>query len=379
MDGPFWSFVLDLAPVRRRLRREISQARDQIERDARRVLDKDRATHRAALAAAADKADRDLRDLSTTVRTLESDNRDLSATVRTLESDNRRLRDQVAESREVQRRHDELAAIEARDTTSDLFRCEQPGCGALWLLSMRPDHSYYVSEPIGDGCEICKSNTLLRLLKVKATVTEPDEIARVARPVSTAPALAADLSVPRSGRTARTDIGAKFVVDLMQRGEDAAVANALAHQASTYLQSETDDVAPATRCTRLSAIADGLDQASNVIRDGVAWCATEIFGLPDFLARLLGEVVRRTVELQLAPVHTMHVVAQGIRAFGTVSCVIDDRLGHCQCARHLAAKVGETAVAGELKQVLDRATELSPLDDVASLNPGKRWHNIGGI
>lgn len=384
MDGPFWSFILDFAPVRRRLRREISQARDEIERAARDAVDKDRERSRAAL----EQSEQDIGQLRRSVGELQRE-------VATVEADNRDLRDELAESREFERHHAELAASEARDTTSDLFCCDNPHCGTLWLLSMRPDHSYYVRDPIGPGCKTCTSGEpLLRLAAVKAGVTEPDEIARVARPISTAPDLAVDLSVPGKGRAARTDIGVKFVAELIQRDPDTAIADVLAHQASTFVRSDTDQAAPATRCAGLSAIADGLDRTPRVIRDGIAWCTTEILGLPDFPAEVLGELVSRTMTLHLAPLHALHTVAQGIRAVGAMSCIADDHLGQCQCARHLVSNVAETALAAELKQGLDRASEMpvdisrapeleaqapSLHDRFGSVDDQDWWHDIGNM
>jgi hypothetical protein len=115
------------------------------------------------------------------------------------------------------------------------------------------------------------------------------------------------------------------------------------------VRNEVNRVAPAAGCAGLSAIADGLDRVPKAIRNGIAWCATEITGLPEFPARLLGAVITRAA---LHPV-PLHAVAQGIRAVGAVSCAADDRLGQCQCARHLVGDEAETAVARTLKQVVD--------------------------
>jgi hypothetical protein len=93
----------------------------------------------------------------------------------------------------------------------------------------------------------------------------------------------------------------------------------------------------------LNAIATGLDKAPKVVRNGIAWCATEIVGLPEFPAKVLAEVVTRAAlePFQLKP------IARAVRMVGTC-------LGDPACARDLVRKDLEVLVAGRLADVLDR-------------------------
>lgn len=381
MDGPSWSLLLDLPPIRRELRREIGRARDEIEQQALEVLAKDRERHRTAL----DQSEQRIGELERSIGELRGRAAGLAAANRDFEAVNRDLRGRLLTWQQAEQRRREREATDARNTTSDLFCCQNPDCASLWLLSMRPDHSYTVHGPIGPGCATCTDGEpLLRLAAVKAGATRPDEIEEVARPLAEAPERT-DLSVP-GDRAARTDIGVTFVADLLQDGPDSAIAETVAHQASTFVDAEVDRVAPATRCAGLAAIADGLDQVPKVIRNGIAWCATEIVGMPDFPARVLGEVVTHLASPQVAPLHALHAVAQGIRAVGTVSCAADDRLGQCKCARDLVADVAETAAVEQLRQLLDRLSPTgppSPLDELSITEDGPVlpkpwWHGIGG-
>jgi hypothetical protein len=394
MDGPLWSFLLDRAPIQRQVQREISRARDEIEQRAQDALDNDRERHRKALGDAEQRIielQRSVGELRGHVADLEAANREFAAT-------NRDLRSQLVAWQDTEQRRRDQEDTEARNTTSDLFCCQNPDCLSLWLLSRRPDRSYNYSYatcgPIGPGCATCTAGEpSLRLAAIKADVTGPDEIARIARPVDKAPESAVRLPVPGGNRSARTDWGVRLVAVLLQRGPDTAIADTVAHQASTFVRNQADRIVPATGCTGLSAIADGLDQVPKVIRNGIAWCATEILGVPEFPATVLGEVITRVATVHVAPLHALHTVAQGIRAVGAVSCAADDHLGRCQCARHLVSNVAETAVAGELQQALECVSDmhtdvsrasatvseaLSPYDRF-TVSDRRRWHDIGGI
>lgn len=377
MDGPLWSFLLDLAPIRRQVQREVSRACEEKEQQAHDALARTRERHLKELGEAKQRISelqRSISELRAHVADVETINRDLDATRRRLESRNRELQRELAARQEIERRRHEQEAKDADNTTSDLFRCQNPDCFSLWLLSRRPDHSYTTRKMAGAGCATCAgSEPLLRLAAVKAGVTEPDELARVARPLVEAPESEMDLSVPGDDRSARTDIGVRFIADLLQHGPDNAIADTLVHQASTFVRNEIDQIAPATRCAGLSAIADGLDQVPKVIRNGIAWCATEILGVPEFPAKVLGEVVTRVATLHVAPLHALHSVAQGVRAVGTVSCIADDHLGQCQCARHLVSNVAEPAIAEEFQRFLehlgDMPADISRAPDTATEAP----------
>jgi hypothetical protein len=212
MDGPLWSFLVDLAPIRRALRREINRAVDVAWQTAQDVLDRDREQHRTALGEA------------------EARTSGLQQRVADSEATNRGLRSELSAQKENEkRRQREQEAADAeldRNTISDLFCCQN--CRSLLLLSMRPDRSYTVCGPVGGGCSTCTNEPLLRLAAVKASVTESDEADMVARPVGELPDQPADTQVP-GDRLARTEIGVKFVAKLVEGGPDAAIAKTAAH------------------------------------------------------------------------------------------------------------------------------------------------------
>lgn len=178
MDGPSWSLLLDLPPTRRELRREIGRARDEIEQQALEVLAKDRERHRTAL----DQSEQRIGELERSIGELRGRAAGLAAANRDFEAVNRDLRGRLLTWQQAEQRRREREATDARNTTSDLFCCQNPDCASLWLLSMRPDHSYTVHGPIGPGCATCTDGEpLLRLAAVKAGATRPDEIEEVAR------------------------------------------------------------------------------------------------------------------------------------------------------------------------------------------------------
>lgn len=100
------------------------------------------------------------------------------------------------------------------------------------------------------------------------------------------------------------------------------------------------------RRSGLNAIATGLDKAPTVIRNGIAWCATEIVGLPEFPATVLAEVITRaTLEpFQLKP------IARAVRMVGTC-------LGDPTCARDLLRKDLGVLLADRLADVLHKLEE----------------------
>jgi hypothetical protein len=82
-----------------------------------------------------------------------------------------------------------------------------------------------------------------------------------------------------------------LVVNLVKDGPDAAIAACIGRWASEFLSDEANRVEPATDCAGLSAIADGLDRVPKMIGDGIAWCATEIIGVPGFPGKIVGALV----------------------------------------------------------------------------------------
>lgn len=225
----------------------------------------------------------------------------------------------------AERRAREQRAAEAEldeQSTTDLFRCLE--CSSLWLLSTRPDQTCAVRRPVGDGCAVCTEEPLQRLWEIKTSVA-PEVVAEVPAPVSE----------PPDQPDARIDT-AKFAVDLLEHGPEVGVAKTVAREASELVREKLDRVAP-VRWSGLNAIATGLDTVPKVVRNGIAWCATEIVGLPEFPAKVLAEVLTRAAlePFQLKP------IARAVRMVGTC-------LGDPACARDLVRKDLEVLLADVL-------------------------------
>ncbi|HEV2778944.1 MAG TPA: hypothetical protein VGX25_06030 [Actinophytocola sp.] len=228
----------------------------------------------------------------------------------------------------AERRAREQRVAEAQldeQTTTDLFSCLE--CSSLWLLSTRPDQTCAVRRPVGDGCAVCTEEPLHRLWEIK-TSTAPEVVAEVPTPVSE----------PPEQPVARIDT-VKFAADLLEHGPLAGLAKTVAREASELVGETLDRVAP-VRWSGLNAIATGLDKVPKVVRNGIAWCATEIVGLPEFPAKVLAEVVTRAAlePLQLKP------IARAVRMVGTC-------LGDPACARDLLRKDLEVLAADRLADV----------------------------
>ncbi len=268
MVGRIWSWLLDFAPVREAMRREVRAAVDSVMDTAEQARARQRERHRSALGRAEDERDA----LRTRVDELAAANAELSGA-------NASLRGEVAELEEAARREvaerEEFAqrlvleqeAAQARQwhgTTTDVFCCQS--CWAFWFLSTTPDRtSCAVRGPYGrhdPDCTVC-ADPLTTLPSAKKVVFRKGTEDRVSRP-------AAD-------RVAEADT-------------DTALASA-----------------------ELEAIAEGLARLPKVTSRTVAWVATDLTGMPELPAKILVEIATRT---------TMTVpldgVVAGIRAFTDV-------------------------------------------------------------
>ena len=305
MDGHFRSFLLHLGPIRRAVDQDVVA---QMVRSAEEARDNHRKTLRA----------RD--DLITK---LHKDNDDLSRRLTELEADNRSLRTALAAQQRALEQHKRRERKPARpprperkapnaDPTSDLFLCLD--CRSLWLLSTWPDHIRTVRRPVGGGCPTCAGQPVRQLAEVKTNLATSAAADDVARPISAPPN--------------HPDDTVRFVADLLKDGPATAIARAAGDLARTRL----DRIAPADRCAGLDAIANGIDRMPKAVNNGIAWCATEIIGSPEFPAKVLTDLVARAA---LDPVN-LKAIARGIRLVGAASCAAANLLGQCQCAHRLA-------------------------------------------
>jgi rubrerythrin len=337
MYGRLWSFLLDRGPVRGRVRDEVSRA---VDRELGRAEEVMRGL-RVALVQSEERND----ELRRRVAELEASSGKLRTALTEQQAATEKLRRALAAGQAsterwrsayeaAERRAGEQRAAEAEldeQTTTDLFRCRE--CSSLWLLSTRPDQSCAVRRPVGDGCAVCTEEPLHRLWEIK-TSAAPAVVAEVPTPVSE----------PPEQPVTRIDT-AKLAADLLEHGPQAGVAKTVAREASELLRDKLNRMAPMP-WSALNAIATGLDTTPKVVRNGIAWCATEIIGLPEFPAKVLAEVVTRAAlePFQLKP------IARTVRMVGTC-------LGDPACTRDLLRKDCEVLLADRLANVLHKLGE----------------------
>ncbi|MFL6123564.1 hypothetical protein [Actinophytocola sp.] len=263
MAGRVWTWLLDFAPTREAMRREVRVAVDLVMDETENAHARLRERHRAALANASRQADE-----------LRAKVEELTAARAELLGDNATLRGQVAELEEAAQRdvteREEITQLLMREqeaavhrqwegSTADVFCCQS--CWAFWVLSTTPDRlTSQVRGPYGrhdPTCAVC-ADPVVVLPAAKNVVLRRG----------------AEDRVPRSslGDAPRTD---------------TAVASA-----------------------ELSAIADGLARLPKVASRTVAWIAADLTGDPELPAKVLNEIATRTT----MPVPLDGIVA-GIRAF----------------------------------------------------------------
>lgn len=261
--GRVWSWLLDVAPVREAVRGQVRAAVEHVMDDTEEALTRQRRRHRDALVRAED----ELTELRTKVAELTAANTDLLGANASLRGEVAELAEaaqrEVAEREEFAQRlvREQETAVERQwqGAVTDVFCCQS--CWAFWFLSTAPDRtSCTVRGPFGrhdPACGVC-AEPLVALPAAKSVVLRKGAEDRLSRPVL--------------GDEPRSDI---------------AVANA-----------------------ELAAVADGLARLPKVPSRTAAWIATDLRGLPDLPAKVLGDIASRTT----MPVPIDGIVA-GIRAF----------------------------------------------------------------
>lgn len=263
MAGRVLTWLLEFAPTREVVRREVRVAVDLVMDETEGAQARMRERHRAALA----RAEEQVAALRAKVDELSAANADLIGSAAS-------LRGQVAELEEAARREvserEEIAQLLVREqeaavsrqwhgAATDVFCCQS--CWAFWFLSTTPDRmSCVVRGPYGrhdDACAVC-ADPLVVLPAAKSVVYRKNAEDRVSRPTPG--------DEPRS---------------------DTALANA-----------------------ELAAIADGLGRLPKVPSRTAAWVAADLTGDPELPAKVLGEIAARAT----MPVPLDGIVA-GIRAF----------------------------------------------------------------
>jgi hypothetical protein len=263
MAGRVLTWLLEFAPAREVVRREVRVAVDLVMDETEDAQSRLRERHRAALA----RADEEVTGLRAKVDELSAKNADLLGSSAS-------LRGQVAELEEAAQRElterEEFARLLAREqeaaasrqwqgAATDVFCCQS--CWAFWFLSTTPDRmSCVVRGPYGrhsEACTVC-ADPLMVLPAAKFVVYRKNAEDRVSRP--------APGDEPRS---------------------DTALAN-----------------------VELAAIADGLARLPKVPSRTATWIAADLTGDPELPAKVLGEIAARAT----MPVPLDGIVA-GIRAF----------------------------------------------------------------
>jgi DNA repair exonuclease SbcCD ATPase subunit len=271
MGGRTWLWLLELAPVREAVRREVAAAVDSAMGDAEDLQARQRDRHRNAL----DRAERELHELRIRVDELNAANAELLGANASLRGELAEL----AESTEVAARREEVEreefalrmlreqeAAQARQwqgMSTDVFCCQS--CWAFWFLSTTADSTgCMVRGPFGrhdEACTVC-AEPLVALPAAKSVVFRKRAHERISRPV----------------------------LEEEQTGETVVVS------------------------AELDAIATGLAKLPKVSSRTVAWIATGLPGAVQAPATVLGEIATRTT----MPVPLDGIVA-GIRAFAEVS------------------------------------------------------------
>lgn len=263
MAGRVLTWLLEFAPAREAVRREVRVAVDLVMDETEDAQARLRERHRAALA----RAERQVSTLREQVDELSAANAELLGSAAS-------LRGRVAELEEAAEREvterEEFAQLLVREqeaaasrqwdgATSDVFCCQS--CWAFWFLSTAADRmSCLVRGPYGrhsDTCTVC-ADPLVVLPAAKLVVYRKNAEDRVSRPVTG--------DEPRSG---------------------TAVANA-----------------------ELTAIAEGLARLPKVPSRSTAWVAADLTGDPELPGKVLSEIAVRATR----PVPLDGIVA-GIRAF----------------------------------------------------------------
>jgi hypothetical protein len=223
---------------------------------------------------------------------------------------------------------------------SDLFHCQR--CKSFWLLPRHADRSGTSPQTAsGHGCETCGSAADL-LPAVKAYLVQSGQSEKVSSPQQDLPTSRQDLTLP-GDYAHRADLGADFVVALLADGPHAAVAKSIASEASAFVRTEIDrTLPPADYNAGLKAIADGLDKMSSVASQGIQWVATNLIGVPEFYAKVIGKVAATTL---LNPL-PLTEISTGIRVVGTVFSAAHNCLDRCAVARDLPVRPFETVVEG---------------------------------
>ncbi|HEV7651529.1 MAG TPA: hypothetical protein VGP26_25535 [Actinophytocola sp.] len=225
----------------------------------------------------------------------------------------------------------------------DVFACLD--CGSMLILETPAADEPRWRRPAGKGCHTCADLPCSR--PPERSVAEPPAVVET------------DLPVPGT-RQEREDIAAELVAGLAKNSPVEVAADAYAKKAAELTREVLERISP-TESSSLDVLAAGLDKVSDTVGSGIAWCATELLGMPEFLGKVLGHVV---AELVTDPLH-LKEIARAVRVVDTVACALEGDLSRCASLRHLAVMdLGQTELADLLKDVAKDPEVAKILDEI---------------
>jgi hypothetical protein len=377
MERPrWWNFLLGLRPVQRELTREIGEALDQaFKRSTGRhrarlqaadqraaALEREAATLRQNNSVVADQvAESERRATEVARRAFELGRRvdSLRAEINRLEAENVELARRCetlrkrATARDARRWADILSSdnfsVRPRSGCSDsgaecdVFACLD--CGSMLILESPAADEPTWHRSAGTGCDTCADLPCSRPLAF--SVVEPSAVVET------------DLQVPGTARE-RENIAAELVAGLVKNSPVEVAADAYAKKAAELTRDVLERISPA-ESSSLDALATGLEKVSDTVGSGIAWCATELVGMPEFLGKVLGHVV---AELVTDPLH-LKEVARAVRVVDTIACALEGDLSRCASLRHLAVMdLGQDELADLLKGAAEAPEVAKRLDEI---------------
>lgn len=238
------------------------------------------------------------------------------------------------------------------DAECDVFACLD--CGSMLILESSAVDEPAWHRPTGEGCDTCTDLPCSR----------PAELP-VAEPLAV---VEADLQLPGTTQE-RENVTAELAAGLVKNSPVEVAADAYAKKAVELTCDMLERISP-TESSSLDALATGLDKVSGTVASGIAWCATELVGMPEFLGKVLGHMV---AELVTDPLQ-LKEVARAVRVVDMIACAVEGDLSSCESVRHLGKDLGQAELADLLKEAAKAAQELADaVEEPGPIERPDRW------
>lgn len=219
----------------------------------------------------------------------------------------------------------------------DVFACLE--CRSVLVLETPATDEPRWRRLYGKDCSTCKDLPCSR--PPGQSVAEPSAVVE------------ADLRV-QGERQERENIAAELVAGLLKDSLVKVAADAYAKKAVELTCKMLKEISP-EESSSLDALACGLSTIPDTLRKGIVWCATELFGMSDFLGKVLGHVVAQVVT---GPV-PLKEVALILRVADTAGCALNGDLSRCASLRHLVFReLTQAELAEYLQESLSGAIAL---------------------